>query len=111
MSSSEEREYEIDRLERKLKEQEAEQRLRQMESEVNAQDEAKFYPITKYKAEQQEKRIKPLGQKVVLGLKLFGLGVVALVAVQIASVLARFLIVGALIFAAYQLFFKNRNRE
>lgn len=114
MSSNEEREYEIDRIERELKAKEEQQRLKQIESEISrqteAQSDAKFYPTRKYQGEESSKKpAKFLTPKVVLGLKLFGLGVAALVAVRIAGAVANIVIIGALGYAIYQLFIKKKE--
>ncbi|MEH2073271.1 MAG: hypothetical protein V7K57_02575 [Nostoc sp.] len=48
-------------------------------------------------------------KKLILGGKLFALGVVALVAVKIASVLAGFIIVGAMGWLSYKLFLESKK--
>lgn len=106
MNSPENYEQQLQDRERQLREKEAELRLRELETETSDQD-PKFYRTVKHQSENTE---QPVWQKkTVLGLKLFGLGVVALVAVRLAATLAGFLIVGALIFAGYKLFFDNKK--
>ena len=96
---------ELERRERELRQKELELRLRELDSDVNAKN-IQFYQTAKHQPEKLENPWKP---KVILGLKLFGLGVAALVAVKIASVLAGVVIVGMLAFVAYKLFFDNKK--
>ncbi len=105
MKSPEDKYKEIERIERQLREKETESRLRELENEINAKD-AKVYKTVKHQAEASERLWQ---KKVVLGLKLFALAVVAIVAVKIASVLAGIVIVGLLTFVAYKLFFDSKN--
>jgi Flp pilus assembly protein TadB len=109
MKSPEEREQELQRLERELRQKETELRLRELDAEVN-QESVQLYKTTKVKDQvnKQEKGRLWKG-KAVLGLKLFGLGVVALIAVRVASVFANIFIVGALAFAGYKLFLEKKK--
>ncbi len=92
MTSEDERQKELKQRERVLREREVELRLREMETDIHAPD-AAFHQTVKHQPENSQ---KPWMKKVILGGKLFALGVVALVAVRIASVLAGFIIVGVL---------------
>ncbi len=96
---------ELERRERELRQKELELRLRELDSDVNGKN-IQFYQTDKHQPEKLDKLWVP---KVILGLKLFGLGVAALVAVKIASVLAGVVIVGMLAFVAYKLFFDNKK--
>ncbi len=92
MTSESNREKELDRRERLLREREVELRLREMETNIHTNN-AVFRQTVKHQPEDSQ---KPWMKKVILGGKLFVLGVAALVAVKIASVLAGFMIVAAL---------------
>ncbi|MDJ0735578.1 MAG: hypothetical protein QNJ47_16215 [Nostocaceae cyanobacterium] len=103
MNSPEDYEKELERRERQLKEKETEIRLRELESEIVAKD-GQVYQTVKH---QPEKTGKPWQKKAILGLKLFALAVIGLVAVRLSSYLAGAVIVGGLAFAAYKLFFNQ----
>ncbi|MGF2036405.1 MAG: DUF3040 domain-containing protein [Nostoc sp. CmiVER01] len=105
MTSESNREKELEQRERILREREVELRLREMESNIHASD-AAFHQTVKHQPENSQ---KPWMNKVILGGKLFALGVVALVAVRIASVLAGFIIVGTLGWMSYKLFFEFKK--
>ncbi|MEH2263497.1 DUF3040 domain-containing protein [Nostoc sp.] len=92
MTSESDRQKELEHRERTLREREVELRLREMETNIHATD-AAFYQTVKHQPENIQ---KPWMKKLILGGKLFALGVIALVAVKIASVLAGFIIVGAM---------------
>jgi hypothetical protein len=95
---------ELERRERELRRREIELRLRELDSEINNKD-IKFYQTTKH----QPEKIRNWQQKVIVGLKLFSLGVVAIVAVRIASALAGIVIVSLLAFVAYKLFLDDKK--
>lgn len=104
MRSPEEREQELQRIEKQLREKETELRLRELESQIT-QEKAQLYQTTK--VDSLEK-----GQwqgKAILGLKLFGLTVAAIIAVRVASFVASAVIVAALVFAGYKLFFDKKK--
>jgi Protein of unknown function (DUF3040) len=103
--TSSDREKELERRERILREQEVELRLRQMETNIHTTD-AAFHQTVKHQPENSQ---KPWMKKVILGGKLFALGVVALVAVRIASLLAGFIIVGVLGWMSYKLFLESKK--
>lgn len=105
MKFEEERQKELEQRERILREKEVELRLREMEQQISPQDVA-FHKTVKHQPEQ-----KPWMKKVILGAKLFGLGVAALVAVRIASVLAGLIIIATLGWVTYQLFFAARKNN
>ena len=105
MKSPEDKYQEIERIERQLRKKETELRFRELENEINAKD-AKVYKTVKDQPEASERLSQ---KKVVLGLKLFALAVVAIVAVKIASVLAGIAIVGLLTLVVYKLFFDDKN--
>ncbi|MBK1990511.1 DUF3040 domain-containing protein [Sphaerospermopsis aphanizomenoides BCCUSP55] len=84
-----------------------EMRLREMEDRLHA-SEAPFYETQKHQPENSQ---KPWMRKAILGVKLFGLAVAALVAVRIASVLAGFVIFGALAFLVYKLFLESKFKN
>jgi hypothetical protein len=107
MTSESNREKEFEHRERLLREREVELRLREMESNIHASD-AAFHQTVKHQPENSQ---KPWMKKVILGGKLFALGVVALVAVRIASVLAGFIIVAALGWMSYKLFFESKKNN
>ncbi|MEH2425744.1 MAG: hypothetical protein V7K48_34065 [Nostoc sp.] len=72
-----------------------------METNIHATN-AAFHQTVKHQPENFQ---KPWMKKVILCRKLFALGVVALVAVKIASVLAGFIIIAALGWMSDKLFF------
>lgn len=105
MTSESDRQKELDRRERLLREREVELRLREMETNIHTTD-AAFHQTVKHQPENSQ---KPWMKKVILGGKLFVLGVAALVAVKIASVLAGFMIVAALGWMSYKLFLESKK--
>ena len=105
MTSESNRQKELEYRERLLQKREIELRLREMESNIHATDIA-FHQTVKHQPENSQ---KPWMKKVILGGKLFVLGVVALVAVKIASVLAGFIIVAALGWMSYKLFLESKK--
>jgi Flp pilus assembly protein TadB len=109
MMTPEEHEQELQRLERELRQKETELRLRELESESNQQ--VQLYQTTKVRHNHQEnQRGGGLWKsRAVLGLKLFGVGVIAIALVRVASVVANLLIVGTLLFVGYKLFFEKKK--
>jgi hypothetical protein len=107
MTSQNNRHHELEQRERILREKEVELRLREMEQQISTND-APFHKTMKHQAENSS---KPWMKKVILGGKLFALGVAALVAVRVASVLAGFVIMAVLAWVAYKLFFENRKKS
>jgi Flp pilus assembly protein TadB len=105
MQSQDDRHKELQQRERILREREVELRLREMENKIHAAD-TPFHQTVKH---QQEKSRKPWMKKVILGSKLFAIGVTALVAVRIASVLAGIIIFAVLAWVSYKLFFESRK--
>ncbi|MEH2092028.1 hypothetical protein CDG77_02230 [Nostoc sp. 'Peltigera membranacea cyanobiont' 213] len=103
MTSESDRQKELEHRERTLREREVELRLREMETNIHATDVA-FHQTVKHQPDR-----KPWMKKLILGGKLFALGVVALVAVRIASVLAGFIIVGVLGWVSYKLFLESKK--
>ncbi len=104
MTSQDDRHNELEQRERKLREREVELRLREMESDINL-------PVHQTMKHQPEKSQKPWMKKIVLGGKLFLLGVAALVAVKISSVVAGIMIVSALGWISYKLFLDSNNKR
>jgi hypothetical protein len=100
-------EKELDLRERLLREREVELRLREMATNLHTTD-AAFHQTVKHQPENYQ---KPWVKKVILAGKLFALGVVALVAVKIASVLAGFIIISALGWMSYKLFFESKKNN
>jgi hypothetical protein len=105
MKSSEEYDRQLQRIERLLQEKEKGMRVPQSKPENDSKD-AKLYRTVKH---QPEKSGSLLQKKVVLGLKLFGLAVAAIVAVRIAAIVAGIFIVGTLTFVAYKIFFDSKK--
>ncbi|MEM7554166.1 MAG: hypothetical protein AAF378_08695 [Cyanobacteria bacterium P01_A01_bin.84] len=108
MTSSEEREKDLERRERELRQKETEIRLRELESEIIHKD-ANFHQT--YKPKTEEPQGKLWKKQAILGLKLFGLGVAVFAAVKLASVVAGFVIVGTLGFITYKFFFESRIKN
>lgn len=98
MTSPSDRNQELEERERRLREKEVELRLRE--------NDVPLYKTVKHQPEQ-----KPWMKKVILGGKLFALGVAALVAVRVASLLAGFIIIAVLGWVSYQLFFASRKQS
>ncbi|MDZ8187491.1 MAG: DUF3040 domain-containing protein [Nostoc sp. ChiSLP02] len=105
MTSEKDRHKELEQRERILREREVELRLREMEAKIHTAD-APFHQTVKHQGENSQ---KPWMKKLILGGKLFALGVVALVAVRVASVLAGFIIVATLGWVTYKLFFESQK--
>ncbi|WP_353932463.1 hypothetical protein WJM97_07725 [Okeanomitos corallinicola TIOX110] len=84
-----------------------EKRLREMENMMNI-EETPFYETQKH---QPEKNQKSWMRKVILGAKLFGLLVVTIVAVRVATFIAGFVIFGALAFLVYKLFLESKFKN
>ncbi|MBD2343211.1 hypothetical protein [Anabaena subtropica] len=104
MTSPSDRHQELEQKERILREKEVELRLRELEQQISPND-VNFHKTVKHQPEQ-----KPWMKKVIVGAKLFGLGIAALVAVRIASVLAGLIMIAALGWVTYQLFFASRKK-
>ncbi|MEA5515047.1 hypothetical protein [Nodularia sp. UHCC 0506] len=104
MTSQDDPHNELKQRERKLREREVELRLREMEADINP-------PVHQTVKHQPEKFQKPWMKKAVLGGKLFLLGVAALVAVRIASAVAGIMIISALVWISYKLFFESKNNR
>ncbi|MBE9201460.1 MULTISPECIES: hypothetical protein [unclassified Nodularia (in: cyanobacteria)] len=104
MTSQDNRQKEIEQRERKLREREVELRLREMETEINA-------PIHQTIKHQPDNSQKPWMKKLVLGGKLFLLGVATLVAVRIASAVAGIIMISALVWISYKLFSDSKNNR
>jgi hypothetical protein len=104
MTSPDNRHNEIEERERRLREREVELRLRELDAEVNP-------PIYQTVKHQPQKSQKSWMQKLVLGGKLFLLGVATLVAVRIAAAVAGIIMISALVWIAYKLFFDNKDNQ
>jgi hypothetical protein len=105
----EEHSKELERIEREIRQRETESRLRDLESKSNKQ-EIQFYQTSRVPHNQSEQAKGKLWKpKVILGLKLFGVGVVALALVRVAVVVANLLIVGTLLFVGYKVFFDKKK--
>lgn len=101
MESESDRQKELEQRERILRQREVELRLREMESNIQNPD----TPVHRTVKHQPENSPKPWMKKAILGAKLFAIGVAALVAVRVASVLAGVVIVAVLGWISYKLFF------
>jgi hypothetical protein len=84
-----------------------ERRLQEMDNLINAKD-APFYETQKH---QPEKSQKPWMRKAIFGAKLFGLAVLTIVAVRVASFVAGIVIFGALAFLVYKLFLESKFKK
>nr|WP_243146825.1 hypothetical protein [Scytonema sp. UIC 10036] len=82
-------------------------RLRELDNQMNA-DNAEVYQTVKHQSKNFE---KPWQKKAILGAKLFALGVIAIVAVKVASFIAGIVIIGLLGFVAYKLFFDQKRMK
>jgi hypothetical protein len=106
MTSQHNRHDELEQRERLLREKEVEIRLREMEQKMSLND-TPFHQTVKHQIENSP---KPWVKKLIIAGKLFALGVAALVAVRVASVLAGFVIMAVLAWVAYKLFFETRKK-
>ncbi|MBW4613126.1 MAG: DUF3040 domain-containing protein [Desmonostoc vinosum HA7617-LM4] len=104
MTSQNDRHEELEQRERLLRQREMELRLREMEAKIHDPD-APFYQTVKH---QQPNSQKPWMKKFILGAKLIAIGVTVLIAVRIAAILAGIIIVAALTFVSYKLFFDSQ---
>jgi hypothetical protein len=84
-----------------------ERRLQEMDNLINSH-EAPFYKTQKHQPENSQ---KPWIRKAILGAKLFGLAVLTIVAVRIASALVSIVIFGALAFLVYKLFLESKFKN
>ncbi|MCC5637821.1 DUF3040 domain-containing protein [Nostoc sp. CHAB 5844] len=107
MKSEEERRQELEQRERLLREREVELRLREIEADVH-NSQAPFHQTVKHQPENSQ---KPWVKKAILAGKLFALGVAALVAVRIASAIAGVIILAALVWMSYKLFFESPSKN
>ncbi|MBD2439328.1 hypothetical protein [Nostoc sp. FACHB-110] len=107
MKSEEERRQELEQQERILREKEVELRLREIEADIHNSP-APFYQTVKHQPENAQ---KSWGKKAIIVGKLFTLGVVALIAVRIASVLASLIILAALVWISYKLFLESPKKN
>ncbi len=80
-----------------------ETRLREMETNIKRAS-APFYQTVK---QQTANSPQPWKKKAILAAKLFGLGVAVLVAVRVVSALVGIVIIAALIWLGYKLFFDS----
>jgi Flp pilus assembly protein TadB len=106
MKSPDEYDEMVQRIERQIREKETQHVVPEQKKEENKIQEVKFYNTTKHEAENSGKLWQ---KKAVLGLKLFGVAVVGIVAVRVASFVAGVVIIGALVFVSYKLFFDNNK--
>jgi hypothetical protein len=100
------RHNELERRERELRQREVDIRLREMEADIHGNN----TPIYKTVKHQPENSRKLLTKKVILAAKLVAIGVAALVAVKIASVVAGIIIVTVLSWISYKLFFDSKKK-
>ncbi|TAE60320.1 MAG: hypothetical protein EAZ76_16710 [Nostocales cyanobacterium] len=84
-----------------------EQRLREIENMMNI-EKVPFYETRKHQPENTQ---KPWLRKVIFGAKLFGLFVLTVVAIRIASALVSIVIFGALAFLMYKLFLESKFKN
>jgi hypothetical protein len=106
MKSEGDRYNELERRERELRQKEVEIRLREMEADIYA-DNTPIYKTVKHQPENSQKLST---KKVILAAKLVAIGVAALVAVKIASIVAGIMIVTALTWISYKLFFDSKKK-
>ncbi|WP_414563356.1 MULTISPECIES: hypothetical protein [unclassified Anabaena] len=107
MTSQDDHHQELAQRERILREREVELRLREMESDIHTPN-APFQKTVKHQPHNFQ---KPWVKKLILGGKLFAFGVVALVAVKIASAVAGIMIIAALAWISYKLFFESKQNH
>lgn len=100
------RHNEIQRLERELQERERKIRLRELEAEIN---QPPLYPTTKDKP--SEKSLKQRYKTLVNVGKFLALVVVVAVTFKIAIALASVILVGAVAWVAYKLFFESKRSK
>lgn len=84
-----------------------EKRLREMENMMNI-EEAPFYGTQKHQPENTQKSWM---RKAIFGAKLFGVFVLTIVAIRIASALVSVVIFGALAFLVYKLFLESKFKN
>lgn len=108
MKSPDEYDKLVERIERQVRDNDTQRANSQSQNYQESAQEVQIYKTVKH--EPAEKGKLTWKKKAILGLKLFGLGVAALVAVRVAAILAYVVIVAALGFLAYKLFFDNKNK-
>ncbi|MEA5616989.1 hypothetical protein VB711_03905 [Cronbergia sp. UHCC 0137] len=84
-----------------------EQRLQEIEAQINP-TEAPVIQTVKHNSEQLS---KPWKRRLILGAKLFGLGVATLIAVKVASALAGIIVIATLVWVSYKLFFTGEKKK
>jgi len=92
--------------ERELRQRQVDIRLGEMEADIHGNN----TPIYKTVKHQPENSQKLSTKKVILAAKLVAIGVAALVAVKIASIVAGIMIVTALTVISYKLFFYSKKK-
>lgn len=102
MSSPDDQETELQRLERQLKEREHALRLREIEAEIN---QPPLYETVKHK--DVERAPKRWYGKIVPVAQFLGIVVAVVVAMRVAMALAYVVIVGAIAWVAYKLFLER----
>ncbi|MBE9005422.1 DUF3040 domain-containing protein [Fortiea sp. LEGE XX443] len=107
MKSEEDHRQKLEQRERILREREVELRLREIETDIHG-SQATFHQTVKHQPENSQ---KPWVKKAILAGKLFALGVAALVAAKIASAVAGVIILAALVWMSYKLFFESQKSK
>ncbi len=102
MNSPNDKERELKRLEEDIKKREQALRLREMEAEIN---EPPLYKTVKH--EQSEGKLQQWGRKLVMLGKFLAIVLVVVVTIQVGIKLAYALIIGAIAWVGYKIFFES----
>lgn len=107
MNPSGDRHEELARREQELKDRELQIRLREMEAELKDRD----TPIYQTEKHQPQKVQKPWLKKAIFAGKLFAIGVAAIVAFKVASVLSTVVLVGLIGWFGYKILWESKRQK
>lgn len=105
MNSPDDPHKKLQRREQELQERERAIRLRELEAEINEQQP----PLYKTRKHQPKNALQQWSKKLVFAAKFFTLVVIAIITVQIASWLAKALVVGLIAFIGYKFFLEEKS--
>lgn len=106
MSPHSSKEEELRKREQELRDRETALRLREMEAELDQS--TPYYATTKH--EEPESKLKQQLRKIVRVAQFLGIVVVVIVAVKVAVWAATALMVGAIAWIGYKIFFETKKR-
>lgn len=105
MNSPDNQPNELQRREQELRAREKALRLRELEAEISSVDP----PLHRTVKHEREDKLQSWKKKLIVGGKFFALVVAGIVSVKVATWLAGLVIVGAVIWFTYKLFFESET--